>query len=481
MKKNVAIIGAGPAGLAAAKSCLESGLSPTIFEKSPVLGGVWSGHENGLAWSGMHTNISKWSCMFSDFPWPQDTQDFPTQSEVADYLAAYADAFNVRPHIRFSSPVSQVSKAGDTWQIGLDDRTENFDALIIASGFFAKAVLPEIKGAHEFEGQIIHSSRCRPSTMNLDKKITVYGGSLSGYELAIEFARVARNPVTHAFKRASWVLDRYVQDENGYAYPLDVMSYSRSSVQGGRQESIDSFKSCFGNPGDTHKALTVSEDPSQPLFVTISDGYLDAVREGKICPVVGSIERFDNRYLVLKNPQGQQQKILSDHVVMATGYVAILPYLDNAIKEKINYDENDQFMPVLLHETVWPEGVDGLAFVGFYRGPFFGVIELQARWAAGVFSGDIVVPSPDDIAKGVQAAKDLRQQVPRPQFPYSNYVALADGLAKRVGCYPDLTPSDPLYDDVYQGFFMPSHFRLSGRHSNRAIAEQVIGEMPYIK
>lgn len=138
-------------------------------------------------------------------------------------------------------------------------------------------------------------------------------------------------------------------------------------------------------------------------------------------------------------------------------------------------------MPVLLHETVWAKGVDGLAFVGFYRGPYFGVMELQARWAAGVFAGDIAAPLPAEIDKGVSAAREIRQTVPRPQFPYANYVGLADGLAKRVGCYPELSASDPFYSRVYDGCLVPSHFRLSGKHSNRAVAEQVIESIPYIK
>lgn len=488
MSKKIAIIGAGPAGLVSAKSCLEAGLHPTVFEKSSSLGGVWSGAENGLAWNNMHTNISKWAVMFSDFPWEKEVQDFPLQNEVADYLKSYADAFHVTPHVNFQSEVQGVSKQNGLWNVTVNGRTEMFDAVIIASGFFAKSIQPDIDGSDIYEGKFFHSSACRPSDMHDENKVTVYGGSFSGYELAIEFARVSKNPITHAFKSPSWVLNRYVDVGNGAKLPLDLLSYSRElnppspakTPIEARQESISFFKDAFGNPGDAHPDLTMSEDPTRPVFVVVSDGYLDAVRDGQIIPVRGSISHFNQNNLVL-NSDETQKSLQSDVVVMATGYRAALPYLDDQIKSKIAYDEQDQFMPVLLHDTVWPKDIDGLAFVGFYRGPYFGVVELQARWAAGVLAGNLPAPTSIEINAGVKTAENLRNQLPRPQFPHSNYVTLADKLAQKIGCYPDVKSSDPLYNHVYGGYFLPSHFRLSGAHSHRAIVEKIISEIPYPK
>ncbi|CAI7795085.1 unnamed protein product, partial [Closterium sp. NIES-53] len=39
--KRVAVIGAGPAGLASAKYLLEAGLQPTLFDKAASIGGLW--------------------------------------------------------------------------------------------------------------------------------------------------------------------------------------------------------------------------------------------------------------------------------------------------------------------------------------------------------------------------------------------------------------------------------------------------------
>jgi dimethylaniline monooxygenase (N-oxide forming) len=480
MKKRIAIIGAGPSGLVSAKACLEHGLEPTVFEKYSVIGGVWA----SSAWSGMHTNLSKWSCMFSDFPWPDDMQDFPIQSEVLEYLKNYADKFDVTDRIRFNSEVSLLKKNEDGWFLGTKDGVEQFDAVIIASGFFTEGVIPAIKGQSKFQGHIFHSSEFMPSSVTADNRIVVCGGSFSAYELASEFAKVSNMPVAHVFRRPAWVLKRNFPVGQGTTVPVDFASYSRKfnqakaglRVEEIRQRTIDFFNKTFGNPKDIHPDLAVSDSPLEPPFVVISDDYLDLVKEGRIIPVCGASYRFNQNSMCIDS----RREIAADTVVMATGFRATLPFLNNDDKAKIEFDENNQFMPAILSETVWPNEIQDMGFVGFYRGPFFAIMELQARWVAGVFSGDIEPPSKDDLMSGIEKARSIRSAMPRPQFPYGDYVDFADRLAKKVGCYPNVSPQDRIWKDVFEGPLLPSHYRLMGQGENRVLAEEILSRIPHL-
>ena len=68
---HVAVIGAGPSGLVAAKHALEAGFEVTVFEASDDLGGQWhAAAAHSGVWPGMHTNTSRAMTAFSDFPAP---------------------------------------------------------------------------------------------------------------------------------------------------------------------------------------------------------------------------------------------------------------------------------------------------------------------------------------------------------------------------------------------------------------------------
>ena len=67
MAGSVAVIGAGPGGLTAARWLLSQGFEATIFDQAPVLGGQWTGLP-GLSgvWPTMHTNTSRVLTAFGD-------------------------------------------------------------------------------------------------------------------------------------------------------------------------------------------------------------------------------------------------------------------------------------------------------------------------------------------------------------------------------------------------------------------------------
>ena len=69
--KHVAIIGAGVAGLATAKTLQAEGLDCTVFERAERLGGVWAdGYLN------FGVQVQKELYQFPDWPLPEGTPNF---------------------------------------------------------------------------------------------------------------------------------------------------------------------------------------------------------------------------------------------------------------------------------------------------------------------------------------------------------------------------------------------------------------------
>lgn len=58
--RRVAVIGAGPAGLIAARYLVSEGFEPVVYERTASLGGQWSGHptHSGI-WPSLRTNTSR--------------------------------------------------------------------------------------------------------------------------------------------------------------------------------------------------------------------------------------------------------------------------------------------------------------------------------------------------------------------------------------------------------------------------------------
>src|ERR1700686_5012511 len=92
--RRVAVIGAGVSGLAAAKCLLDEGLEPVVYEQGSEIGGLWNYQEalpdgGGVMYRSLHTNTSKQTLAFSDFPFPETAPDFPHHREVLQYLRDY--------------------------------------------------------------------------------------------------------------------------------------------------------------------------------------------------------------------------------------------------------------------------------------------------------------------------------------------------------------------------------------------------------
>ena len=77
--KTVGIIGAGVAGISAAKMLTGEGFECTVFERSAALGGVWAD-----GYSNFGVQAQKELYEFPDWPLPPDTPNFTPGPVIQD-------------------------------------------------------------------------------------------------------------------------------------------------------------------------------------------------------------------------------------------------------------------------------------------------------------------------------------------------------------------------------------------------------------
>jgi thioredoxin reductase len=113
--KTVAIIGAGPVGLAAAAHALEKGLQPTVLEAGPEVGHAVRQWSHVRMFSPWEYNIDKASArLLRASGWNSpDPEQYPTGGELVErYLAPLHDRTALGQHIRTSTRVTAISRAG---------------------------------------------------------------------------------------------------------------------------------------------------------------------------------------------------------------------------------------------------------------------------------------------------------------------------------------------------------------------------------
>ncbi|XP_019727746.1 flavin-containing monooxygenase FMO GS-OX5 isoform X1 [Hippocampus comes] len=210
----VAVIGAGAAGLCAARHVLsrpERFAPPVVFELTANVGGTWRYQERVgpdvrcSMYKNLRTNLPKEVMMFPDFPFNQQLNSFLSHQDVRRYLEDYCRQYRIRPHIRFHSAVEEVKPAvvttedGEnrtrtTWEVTACDTsgcrtTATFDAVFVCSGHYSEPNIPSVPGLENFKGQVLHSHTYRSAEPFSSRSVVVLGAKASGIDISLELAK----------------------------------------------------------------------------------------------------------------------------------------------------------------------------------------------------------------------------------------------------------------------------------------------------
>lgn len=203
MRNIVLIVGAGQAGLAAARAVSRAGLRPVVMEASGSPGGSWAHYYDSL------TLFSP--ARFSELPglrFPGDRDRYPRRDEVVSYLRQYAQTLEAEIHTnqRVSRIELERSPVGAGRFVAHAESGETFEGagLVSASGGFSRPFTPDIPGLATFTGTVLHSSEYRTPDPYVNQRVVVVGAGNSAAQVAVELAEHAdvtiasRAPLTFA-------------------------------------------------------------------------------------------------------------------------------------------------------------------------------------------------------------------------------------------------------------------------------------------
>lgn len=466
VRTTVAVIGAGPGGLVAARWLSAEGFDVHLFEQGSALGGQWAGAAGTSGvWPALYTNTSRVLTAFSDLPHDGD-QTFLSAPEVLVYLDRYAEMFHLTGRIRVDSTVIHVKHAGGRWSVETRDGTEAFDRVVIASGRFQTPALPPVPGLSTFTGSggVRSTFDYRGAEPYRGQRVLVGGCAVSALEVAAELVHGGASAVTVTQRRQRYVLPKFAA-----GVPSDHRIFTRYGALAAERLPVTEIdrmlKTIVTDAGGSPEQYGApTPDPS--LFtagVTLSQEYLPLVAEGRIDirPWLHTVSGPDITFA-----DGSTEQY--DAILFGTGFRLNMPFLADEIRVTLGLDdvhlEADRY-------TFHPE-LPGLAFIGMWdqSGGYFVPLELQARWLAYSWSGRI----PTDVAQQRTAVETYRTRRGLPQKTRMNLAAI--GFARAAGCEPQLDHWPDLRRALLFGPLAPSCFRLDGLDALPGAAEQFARE-----
>jgi uncharacterized NAD(P)/FAD-binding protein YdhS len=307
---HLAVIGAGPVGLAVAKALLQHGIPYEQLEADDDLGGNWY---HGV-YQTAHIISSRKTTEYADFPMPESYPDFPSAQQMLDYLASYAEVFKLRPHIQFRTRVMMcLPRADGRWEVELaggDKRV--YKAVIVCNGHHWDKRYPDYAG--KFAGEYIHSKDYKHPQQLINKRVLVIGGGNSACDLAAEAARVGRS-CDISLRRGYWFLPKTI-----FGVPLPEIIPSWMPVWAQRlllrsilRVVVGKYES-YGLPKPDHRIFEAHP--------TLNSEILHYMKHGRIRPRPG-VDRFEGRSVVFADGTSAEY----DMVVCATGFHVSFPFL----------------------------------------------------------------------------------------------------------------------------------------------------------
>ncbi|KAG6007001.1 hypothetical protein E4U21_006521 [Claviceps maximensis] len=492
----------------------------SVFERQNGIGGLWPTSKSDTTRQihpMMVANQSKHTMHFSDHAWEDAAPQLPRAWQVGRYLEAYKERYldsNPGFSLRCNTRVVQArlnssasaSASASAWDVCLEcngeQQTRQFTHVVVASGHFGVPVVPEgISLAPAAAIPVIHSSQYKDlksllgNAASAKGKILIVGGQMSGVEIAgtiaTHLSSATHSPKTsspipdidqcsihHVLQRPVWVFPLHTTVEvsrrnaaTAPFLPLDFSSYNQNNrraplvnthghVDEKTAQNVHAiFQAALGTDQSifSPQLQVTDKDKLDPPYLAVSDWYCDFVRSGLISLSTGKFASLDGHMAKLTDGS-QISNVIA--VVLATGFdpSPSISYLSPDILKALGHSPRHPEQPLALafHGTHHPQ-VPNLGFVGFYRSPYWGVMQMHARFLAEYWSSS-AAHHPEPLQQklkhdnSIARTLALRDNPRLSQFPMGDYLFLMREFAEAL--------SIPRVDFPLHGIPLLSHNNL---------------------
>jgi cation diffusion facilitator CzcD-associated flavoprotein CzcO/acetyl esterase/lipase len=183
---DVAVVGAGFAGLYLLHRLRKAGFTTVVIEEAGDVGGTW--YWNRYPGARCDIQTIDYSYTFDpelDREWSW-SEKYATQPEILRYFGFVADRYDLRRDIRFNTRVKAANwdDTSERWQLTTDGGADvSCRYYIMATGCLSTPKPPEIDGVKDFKGEVYFTGRWPHDGVDLaGKRVAVIGTGSSGIQ-----------------------------------------------------------------------------------------------------------------------------------------------------------------------------------------------------------------------------------------------------------------------------------------------------------
>jgi len=272
MSKRVAIIGAGPCGLAqlrAFQSAKEAGADiPEVvcYEAQSEWGGLWNyswrtgtdeaGFPNhGSMYRYLWSNGPKEGLEFADYSFEEhfgkQIASYPPREVLFDYIQGRVKKAGVKDWIRFNNRVRDVRETADgKFEVTARDTVadaetrEIYDYVVVANGHFSTPNVPYYPGFESFKGRVLHAHDFRDALEFEGQDLLILGTSYSAEDIGSQCWKYGAKSITVAHRTAPMGYD---WPDNWQEVPALVkVDGNTAHFKDGTTKEVDAVILCTG-------------------------------------------------------------------------------------------------------------------------------------------------------------------------------------------------------------------------------------------
>jgi cation diffusion facilitator CzcD-associated flavoprotein CzcO len=372
-ESQVVVVGAGPAGVAAAVALKDRRLSPLLVDREGEIASAWR-----IRYDRLRLNTCRPYSHLPGRKFPEGTPMFASRDELVEHLDRHAREDGI--DLRLGTDVRRIDRSDGHWALDTSEGELRAPHVIVATGYEQTPILPDWPGRNLFAGELLHSRGYRNPEPFGGKRVLVVGPGCSGMEIAHDLAEGGASKVWLSARTPPNIVLR----EGPGGLPGDMIAvvllhlpvrFGDAVARIGRRQDLGDLTE-YGLPVPEEGVFSRLHRTGQaPAIVDME--IIDSIKAGRI-EVVPGVESLDETGAQLRGGSRVEPEV----VICATGYTRVLEPLVGHLG--------------VLDERQMPRArgaraaAPGLRFIGYVPRPGgIGYAGKEARRAARAIAGEL--------------------------------------------------------------------------------------------